>query len=99
MLYKNFYINQLKSVSRSKFVQDVSILQAGSMVGTFLSLISSVVFARTLNPSLYGTYSLVFAFASLVGIFMSWGTAYGALTLLAEAYSRGDKLEIRNIIV
>jgi O-antigen/teichoic acid export membrane protein len=89
-------INEIKSIS---FVKDVSILQVGSMAGTLLSALTSVVFARVLGPALYGTYSLIFAFAGLAGLFMSWGSSYGGLTLFVEAYARKDKIKIMEVIV
>lgn len=91
--------NKITSLRNTKFVQDVAILQTGSIIGTLLSIISSVIFARILGASLYGTYSLVFAFVALMGIFMDWGVGYGSLILLAEAYSKKDKNKIKDIII
>jgi len=92
-------LNKIKKLKQIRFIQDVAILQVGSIVGTGLSMISSIIFARVLGPSTYGTYSLVFAFVGLVGLFMDWGAGYGALTLLAEAHARQDKQEVKNVII
>jgi len=81
-----------------KFVKDVFTLQIGSFVGTGLALVASVVYARVLGSEVYGNYALVFAFASLVGIFMDWGVGYATLTLLSESYARGDRAEMKNVL-
>jgi len=91
-------ISRFKDFIKISFVQDVSILGIGKFFSIFLGVISSVVLARLLHPELYGIYGLVFSFIGLIGIFMNWGGNYASLTLLAEAYAKKDKQEIKNIL-
>ena len=91
-------ILRFKDFIKISFVQDVSILGIGKFFSIFLGVISSVVLARLLHPELYGIYGLVFSFIGLIGIFMNWGGNYASLTLLAEAYAKKDKQEIKNIL-
>jgi O-antigen/teichoic acid export membrane protein len=90
---------KIRSLFRYNFVKDTAILQAGTFISTGLSFAASVVFARVLGPEDYGIYALIFAFVGLIEIFMNWGADYATITLLAEAWARRDKEEIKNIIV
>lgn len=90
---KNF-----KDFIKISFVQDVGILQVGKFLSVFLGAISSIILARLLMPELYGIYGLIFAFVSLVGIFIDWGAGYASLTLLAENYTKKNKEEIKNVL-
>jgi len=91
-------ISKFKDLIRISFVQDVSILGIGKFLSILLSVASSIILARLLQPELYGIYGLIFAFVGLIGIFMSWGGDFASLTLLAEAYAKKDKQEIKNIL-
>jgi len=91
-------ISRFKDFIKISFVQDVSILGTGKFFSIILSAASSIVLARLLQPELYGIYGLIFAFVALVGIFMSWGGDFASLTLLADAYTKKDKQEIKNIL-
>ncbi|MBU2472873.1 MAG: oligosaccharide flippase family protein [Patescibacteria group bacterium] len=91
-------ISRFKDFIKISFVQDVGILQVGKFLSIFLGAIGSIILARLLKPELYGTYGLIFAFVGLVGIFMNWGGMYAGLTLLADAYTRKDKQEIKNAL-
>lgn len=89
---KFFYLKGLK------FVQDIFLLQIGSFFGVALAFIASVIYARILGAEIYGNYALIFAFAGIIGLFIDWGAGYTTLTLLSEAYARGDKEEMKNVI-
>ncbi len=89
---------EINHFPKRPFVKDVFILQIGNFFSLFLSMAASIVFARVLGAERYGVYSLIFAFPSLVTIFASIGSTYTVLTLLPEAYARGDKQEICNIL-
>jgi len=91
-------ISRFKDFIRISFVQDVSILGIGKFLSILLSVVSSIILARLLQPELYGIYGLIFAFVGLIGIFMNWGGNFASLTLLAEAYAKKDKQEIKNIL-
>lgn len=88
---------KIKHIKNRPFVKDAAILQVGNFFSTFLSFVASVSYARYLGASNYGIYSLVFAFVSLLG-FINLGSSYSAITLLSEAYHRGDKEGIKNIL-
>ncbi len=92
-------ISRFRDFIKISFVKDVGILQIAKFVSIFLSMASSVFLARFLGPESYGIYGLVFAFVGLVGIFTDWGANYASLTLLAENYSKGNREEIKNILV
>ncbi|MFA5124383.1 MAG: oligosaccharide flippase family protein [Patescibacteria group bacterium] len=81
-----------------KFFRDLLVLQWGSFWDLGLSLIASVIYARVLGVGTYGDYALIFALASFAGLFMDWGTGYATLTLLAEAYARRSRQDIKDII-
>ncbi len=88
-----------KEILKTSFVRDTVIMQAGSVFTTAVNIFGSVAFARILLPEKYGLYGLVFAFAGLLDLFMSWGVDKAALVLFAEAYEKKDREEIRNILV
>ncbi len=90
--------NKIKYLWAKAFIRDVAILQFGSLFSTGLSVIASIIFARVLGAGNFGLYSIIFAFAGLVGMFLDFGTSYASITLIAEAYARGDKKEIKNIL-
>lgn len=83
---------------RHPFVKDTAILQISNVFAIGFGIIISILIARLLQPENYGLYGLVFAFASLLGLFMNWGADKATITLLSEAYARKDKDEIRNIL-
>ncbi len=91
-------ISRFGDFIKISFVQDVGVLQVGKLFSILLSVASSVIIARLLHPELYGVYGLIFAFVGLIGIFMNWGGMYAGLTLLAEAYTKKDKQEIKNTL-
>lgn len=90
--------NKIKYFWKKAFVKDVAILQLGSIFSTGLSFVASVVFAQVLGANNYGIYSIVFAFTGLIGMFLDFGTGYASITLIAEAYAKDDKKEIKNIL-
>lgn len=96
--YNEKIVLGFKNFIKISFVRDVGILQIGKFFSVFLGAVGSIVLARLLQPELYGIYGLIFAFVGLVGIFTNWGGSYASLTLLAEAYARKDKEEIKNIL-
>jgi len=90
---------KIKNLIQNNFVKDTFILQIGTFISTCLSFIGSIAFARYLGPENYGQYALIFAFTGLVGVFMQWGADIATLTLLAEAWIKGDKEEIKKLII
>ncbi|MFA6227921.1 MAG: oligosaccharide flippase family protein [Patescibacteria group bacterium] len=100
------FFNKIKSVIKAvwdyfwklNFFRDLLFLQWGSFWDLGLSLMASVVYAHLLGVGTYGDYALIFALAALIGLFMDWGTGYATLTLLAEAYTRKNRSEIKDII-
>lgn len=90
--------NKIKYLWQKAFVRDVAILQFGSLFSTGLAMLASVIFARVLGAGNYGLYGIVFAFTGIVGMFMDFGTSYAIETLIAEAYTKKNKQEIKNIL-
>ncbi len=88
-----------KEILKTSFVRDTAVMQFGSVFTTAVNIFGSVAFARILLPEKYGLYGLVFAFAGLLDLFMSWGVDKASLVLFAEAYEKKDREEIRNILV
>lgn len=80
------------------FVKDTAILQVGNVLSIGIGIIASILIARLLQPEKYGLYGLVFAFAGLLGLFTNWGAEKATVTLFSEAYGRGDKKEINDIL-
>lgn len=91
-------IAKIKYLWQKAFIRDVAILQFGSIFSTGLAMLASVIFARVLGANNYGIYGIIFAFTGLVGMFMDFGTGYATITLIAEAYAKKDKKEIKNIL-
>ncbi len=92
-------IQKIKALFKYNFVKNTAILQLGTFVSTGLSFLSSIVFARVLGPEKYGQYALIYSLASLFSIFMNWGADYASIILLAEAWEKRDRKEIKNIII
>lgn len=95
-------MNELKdkilNTLRHPFVKDTAILQISNIFSVGFGIIISILIARLLQPENYGLYGLVFAFASLLGLFMNWGADKATVTLLSEAYIKKDREEIKNIL-
>jgi O-antigen/teichoic acid export membrane protein len=91
-------ISRFRDFIKISFVRDVGILQVGNLFSVFFGIVGSIILARLLHPELYGFYALIFAFIGLIGVFMNWGGDYAGLTLLAEAYAKKDKREIKNVL-
>lgn len=96
--YDEKIVSGFKNFIKISFVRDVGILQTGKFFSILLGVVSSIALARLLQPELYGIYGLIFAFVGLVGVFTDWGGSYASLTLLAEAYAKKDKEEVKNIL-
>lgn len=92
-------LNKIKNLFKRKFVQDIATLQIGTFFSAGLTFIGSVVFARVLGPQDYGRYVLIFVLVTLIQTFMHWGADYATLTLLAAAWAKKDKQEIKNIVI
>lgn len=80
------------------FVKDTVILQVGNIFSIGIGIIISILIARLLQPEKYGLYGLVFAFAGLLGLFLNLGAEKATIILFSEAYGRGDKKEIKDIL-
>ena len=93
MLYAGTLYERLSALSKIKFVKDTFILQVGTAVGIGLSAITSILLARILEPSGYGTYGLVFSIYGFISILGNVGVGYSTLTRFSEAYARGDRKE------
>src|SRR3990172_11517210 len=93
MLYTGTLNKKLSDLSKIKFVRDTFILQAGTSVTIGLSAITSILLARILKPSGYGTYGLVFSIYCFISILGNVGVWHSTVTRFSEAYARGDRKE------
>ena len=89
---------KLHSFIQHPFVKDTAILQAGNFFNIGLGILTSVLTARLLQPDKYGVYTLISSFAGLIALFMNFGADRTATTLVAEAYAKKDKIEIKNVL-
>jgi len=80
------------------FVKDAAVLQVGNILSMGIGILTAILIARWLQPEKYGLYSLVFAFAGLLSIFMNVGAEKAVVTLFSEAYAEKDEEEIKNIL-
>ena len=92
------WLATFKTYLKHHFVKDVLTLQAGTIIGTALSFLASLVMARVFKPELYGQYVLVFALVGLFGLLMNFGEETAATSLLAEAYNRRDRQKILEVV-
>src|SRR3989304_1630294 len=93
MLYAGTLNKKLSELSKIKFVKDTFTLQIGTAVKIGLSTIISILLARILEPSGYGTYGLVFSIYGFISILGDVGVGYSTLTRFSRAYARGDRKE------
>ena len=94
----NNLVKRFFYIFKKKFVKDAATLQFGSFIGTGLSVLGSIIYARVLGVDGYATYALIFAFAGLMEISINVGTNQSTLTLLAEAYANQNKQKIVDIL-
>lgn len=81
----------LRALLRRRFVRDVLTLQAGSVFGTGIAFVKSVLYARLLGIEAFGIYALVLAFTGTASIFVNFGQNQAALTFFAERHARKDR--------
>lgn len=81
----------LRALLHRRFVRDVLTLQAGSVFGTGIAFVKSVLYARLLGIETFGVYALVLAFTGTAGIFVNFGQNQAALTFFAERCARKDR--------
>ena len=73
-------------------------MQVGTIFSTLVSISASILLARILLPDQYGTYRIVFSFAGIILLFLSWGVENATPIILSEEYSKQNKAEIKNVI-
>jgi O-antigen/teichoic acid export membrane protein len=81
------------------FLQAASILQVGSLGLTAIGFAASVLLARVLGPTGYGTYSLVMSAGTTIGLLRRLGQDYAATTRVAEGHAAGDGGKVRDALV
>lgn len=92
------YKRQILDFFHHRFVRDTATLEVGHFASVGIGIAASIIFARILQPQLYGVYSLTFALAGLIMMFTNLGVVQGTLTKLAESFTRREKGAIRDII-
>ena len=98
MLYAGTLNKKLSDLSKIKFIRDTFILQVGTAATIGLSAITSILLARVLKPSGYGTYGLVFSIYGFISILGDVGVWYSTLTRFSRAYARGDRKETLELL-
>lgn len=98
MFMKNL-LNRIKNWRNISFVKDTAVMQVGTIFSTLVSIAASILLARVLLPDQYGTYRVVFSFAGLVLLFLSWGVENATPIILSEEYSKQNKSGIRDVII
>jgi O-antigen/teichoic acid export membrane protein len=81
------------------FASGVSKLQAGSLLITAASFISSVALARLLGPGEFGLLGLVISVGTTIGLLRRLGQDYAATTRLAAGHAAGDRRASRDALV
>src|SRR3972149_8441290 len=97
-LYADNLNKKLLDLSKIKFVRDTFILQVGTVFRAGIGAITSILLARILKPSGYGTYGLVFSIYGFISILGDVGVSYSTLTRFSEAYARGDRKETLELL-
>src|SRR3989338_68139 len=88
----------LRSLLKRRFVRDVLTLQAGSVVGTGIGFLKSVLFARLIGIESFGVYATVLAFTGTASIFINFGQNQAALTFFAERHARKDRCGMGTVL-
>ena len=91
-------LNRIKNWRNVSFVKDAAVMQVGTVFSTLISIAASIFLARILLPDQYGTYRVVFSFAGIILLFLSWGVENATPIILSEEYSKQSKLGIKNVI-
>lgn len=91
-------LNRIKKWRNISFVKDTAVMQGGMIVSTLMGIAVSILMARFLLPDQYGTYRVVYSFAGIILLFLSWGVENATAIALSEEYSKKNKEGIKNII-
>lgn len=83
--------NRINSILKIKFIQDVVLLQISTIIIAVLTMITSLIIARSLKPSDFGIYSLAFSLCGLVGMLGNVGVKQAALVKLPCAHIKQDR--------
>src|SRR3990170_3983698 len=98
VLYFGILIKKLLDLFKIKFIRDTFTLQVGTAIKLGMSAITSILLARILQPSGYGTYGLVFSIYGFISIIGNFGVGYSTITRYSKAYAKGDKKEAIELI-
>ena len=98
LMFMRNLLNRIKNWRNISFVKDTAVMQVGTIFSTLVSISASILLARILLPDQYGTYRIVFSFAGIILLFLSWGVENATPIILSEEYSKQNKAEIKNVI-
>ncbi len=98
VLYAGALNKRFSDLSRIKFVRDTFTLQIGTALKIGISAITSIILARILKPSGYGTYGLVFSIFGFINILGDVGADYSTIARFSAAYTRGDRKEATELL-
>jgi SAM-dependent methyltransferase/O-antigen/teichoic acid export membrane protein len=88
----------IQRLLRVPFVRDLATMQVGQVIVMGCSFLSSILYVRLLGISGYGQYAIVGAFTGIIGPFTNLGQQTTTLTFLAEAYSRGNRRSMAEVL-
>ncbi len=91
-------LNRIKDWRNISFVKDTVVMQSGMVISSLMGIAVSILMARFLLPDQYGTYRVVYSFAGIILLFLSWGAENATAIFLSEEYSKKNKEEIKNVI-
>ncbi len=89
---------RIKDVFKIKFIQDVGFLQISTIIISSITMITSLIIAKVLEPTDFGIYSLVISLYSALVMFGSLGVKQTALVKLPSIYIDQDKKKILSIL-
>ena len=92
------FIAQVRNFLKRPFVRDSLILQVGTLFGTGLSILTSIIIARLLGVITYGEYALLGALLGVLTIFTDAGMDSAGLTKFSEAYEKKEREPSENIL-
>ena len=90
--------NSIKGILKIKFIQDVGFLQMSTIINAIIIMLASLIIARELKPTNFGTYSLVLSLYCLIGMLGNLGLKQTILIKLPSVYMVQDKKEILSIL-
>lgn len=88
----------LRSLAKTQFVRDATLLQTGAFVTMGLQFVLSIALARLLGVTSFGLYTLILTAVTTLSVVLDAGEGYSMLTLFSEAYGRKSRQELTSVL-